>query len=123
MTNTERTQFIVDKLWNGKWPNHDFGRTEGTSWICCRCLRVAYSSLTEPCEYFAPFTRLEDAFMVVEAVDRHVRLTWYPALQGDSLKPVWVVEVSKFNVGVGRSKSPAEAIALAAYRALGGTER
>ena len=64
MTDTEKVQFLVDKLWAGKWPGRFATRSP-----CDRCGAV-HPSKDDPCKGWNPITRIEDAFMVVEAMQQ-----------------------------------------------------
>lgn len=107
MTNAERTQYIVDKLWRGNPIEHS---------VCVHVARDRSDWLYG----FAPFTRLEDAFMVVEAMMpdwNWMSMTW------TSSPRLWFCSFRKDDeVTSAQANSLPEAIALAAYRALGGKE-
>lgn len=79
MTDAETVQFLVERLFGGKWPEHKMIPLPADD-MCYRC-EAHWSDFTysnpdteEPdgCEEWNPLTRIEDAFMVVKAMKMHI---------------------------------------------------
>ena len=69
MTDEQKIAFLVERLFGGKWPDHNrihVAASCGPETFCVRCRGFRRASLS--CKRWNPLLYLEDAFVVVEAM-------------------------------------------------------
>jgi hypothetical protein len=119
MTDQEKIARIVK--WMGGWPEHKWfpitrispSLAENPPFICSRCIILDSWEHTGDCRAFNPFTRIEDAMMVVERLEVGEGMVLH--LSKSPVSSVWIVSM----LGkMGEGDTPARAIAETAYQVI-----